>query len=515
MSIENPLGVCRLRSGGTCTPHVCSLTCRRGPFRVDRLEIFSSFLPNFSRTRNQKDTVTEKAWGGVFDEATDRRVEEFTESVSFDRRLYAHDIDGSVAHAQMLAKVGLISQDDCRQIEQGLEEIRREIEQDRFEFRIELEDIHMHIERALIEKIGDVGRKLHTARSRNDQVATDIRLWVREAIDRLDQRLVELQRAFVGRCAGDAGVILPGYTHTQRAQPVLAAHYWLAYCEKFERDRQRLADCRRRVNVSGLGTAALAGTSLPIDRDDTAARLGFEGTAANSLDASSDRDFLLEFAFVLAVVAEHLSTWAEEWILWSTVEFDFIKLPQAFCTGSSIMPQKVNPDVLELIRGKTARVVGNLQTLLVLVKGLPLAYNRDLQEDKRPVFDSFDTVSASLELAAPLVARAELKRQAIAERLDRGHLDATALMEHLIGRDVPQRTAHGIVGRLVRTAIDRGVRLSDLPLEEFRQGHAALDETVYDALGVERAVAAMISYGSTGPEQVQQQIERWKQRLQD
>ena len=271
--------------------------------------------------------------------------------------------------------------------------------------------------------------------------------------------LTALQRAFVGRCDADADVILPGYTHFQRAQPVLAPHYWLAYCEKFERDRQRLADCRRRTNVLPLGAAALAGTSLPIDRADVAERLGFDGVAANSLDAASDRDFALEFAFALAVIAEHLSTWAEEWILWSTVEFNFLKLPQAFCTGSSIMPQKINPDVLELIRGKTARVVGNLQTLLVLVKGLPLAYNRDLQEDKPPLFDSFDTVRASLELAAPLVAGAELNRPAIAERLDRGHLDATTLMEHLIRRGIPQRTAHGLVGRLVRKALDRGVRL--------------------------------------------------------
>ena len=254
-------------------------------------------------------------------------------------------------------------------------------------------------------------------------------------------------------------MILPGYTHLQRAQPVLAPHYWLAYCEKFQRDRLRLADCRRRVNVLPLGAAALAGTSLPIDRADVAARLGFDGVAANSLDAASDRDFALEFAFVLAMIAEHLSTWAEEWILWSTVEFSFLKLPQAFCTGSSIMPQKINPDVLELIRGKTARVVGNLQTLLVLVKGLPLAYNRDLQEDKPPLFDSFDTVRASLELAAPLVAEAELNREAIAARLDRGHFDATTLMEYLIRRGIPQRTAHDLVGRLVRKALDRGVRL--------------------------------------------------------
>ena len=459
--------------------------------------------------------MSKKAWGGVFDQATDRRVEEFTESVSFDRRLYAHDITGSIAHAQMLAKVGLISAEECQQIEQGLGEIRQEIEQGSFSFRSELEDIHMHIERALIEKIGDTGRKLHTARSRNDQVATDMRLWAREAIDLIDARLVELQRALVGRCDGDIDVILPGYTHMQRAQPVLAPHYWLAYCEKYERDRQRLADCRRRTNVLGLGSAALAGTSLPIDRAFVAERLGFDAVAANSLDVSSDRDFVLEFAFVLALVAEHLSTWAEEWILWSTAEFNFLKLPQAFCTGSSIMPQKINPDVLELIRGKTARVVGNLQALLVLVKGLPLAYNRDLQEDKPPLFDSFDTVQASLELAAPLVAGAELNRPAIAQRLDRGHLDATTLMEYLIRRNIPQRTAHGLVGQLVRKALDRDVRLADLSIEEFREAHADLDESIYDVLGVEKAIAAMTSEGSTAPDRVRQQVAHWKEKLQN
>ena len=457
--------------------------------------------------------MAEKAWGGVFDQPTDRRVEEFTESVSFDRRLYAQDIAGSIAHAQMLAKVGLIGDDECRQIEQTLGDIRGEIEQGCFPFSSELEDIHMHIERALIERLGDTGRKLHTGRSRNDQVSTDLRLWVRQAIDQIDQRLVALQRALVGRCEGDLDVILPGYTHTRRAQPVLAPHYWLAYCEKLQRDRERLADCRRRANVLSLGTAALAGTSLPIDRADVARRLGFDGLAANSLDASSDRDFVLEFVFALAMIAEHLSTWAEEWILWSTVEFGFLGLPQAFCTGSSLMPQKVNPDVLELIRGKTARVIGDLHTLLVLVKGLPLAYNRDLQEDKPPLFDSFDTVRASLELAAPLVAGAKLNRQAIAERLDCGHLDATALMEHLIGRGIPQRTAHGLVGRLVRKALDSGVRLADLPLQDFRQADAKLDESIYQVLGVDHAVAAMTSYGSTGPEQVKQQIARWKALL--
>ncbi len=464
-----------------------------------------------------------KAWSGVFNEATDRRVELFTESISFDQRLYAHDIVGSIAHAQMLAKVGLITDDECRQIEQGLTTIRQQIEQGDFSYSTELEDIHLHIERALIERIGDVGRKLHTARSRNDQISTDLRLWCREAIDKIDTRLVDLQAAFVSRCPRDRDCILPGYTHLQRAQPVLAPHYWLAYCEKFERDRQRLADCRRRTNVLSLGAAALAGTTLPIDRHDVAGRLGFVTTdiagnivpqvAANSLDVSSDRDFVVEFAFVLALIAEHLSTWAEEWILWSTNEFNFIKLPQAFCTGSSIMPQKVNPDVLELTRGKTARVIGNLTSLLVLLKGLPLAYNRDLQEDKPRLFDSFDTVNACLEVAAPLVAATELNRAAIADKLDRGHLDATTLMEELIRRDIPQRTAHEIVGKLVRRALDRNVRLADLSIEELQNVHPDLDASLFDVLGVERAIERFVSYGSTAPAEVDRQIAVWEEKL--
>jgi argininosuccinate lyase len=457
--------------------------------------------------------VAEKAWGGVFEEATDRRVEKFTESVSFDRRLYAQDIAGSIAHAQMLAKVGLLTASECQQIEQTLGDIRQEIEQDRFQFKAELEDIHMHVERALIDRLGDVGRKLHTARSRNDQVSTDLKLWVRESIDAIDERLVALQRAFVGRSEKDHDCILPAYTHLQRAQPVLAVHYWLCYCEKLERDRGRLAGCRERTNVSPLGSAAVAGTSLPIDRDDAAGRLGFASVAANSIDVSSDRDFVVEFAFALALIAEHLSTWAEEWVLWTTAEFDVLRLPQAFCTGSSIMPQKVNPDVLELVRGKTARVVGNLTSLLVLIKGLPLAYNRDLQEDKERIFDSFDTVKACLELAEPLVAGAELNKAGIAQRLDRGHLDATTLMEYLIRRGMAQRTAHGVVGKLVRKALDRGVRLADLPLDEFKAVDPALDRGVYDVLGVEHAVNAFVSYGSTAPAQVAQQLSNWNRKL--
>jgi argininosuccinate lyase len=457
--------------------------------------------------------ASEKAWSGVFAETTDKRVEKFTESVSFDRRLYKVDIYASIAHAQMLAEVGLITADECEQIRQTLEQIRLEIEQGKFAFCADQEDIHMHIERALIDRLGDIGRKLHTARSRNDQVSTDLRLWMRYTIAVIDQRLKEVQQALVSRCDRDAGVILPGYTHMRRAQPVLAAHYWLAYCEKFERDRERLTDCKKRTNVLTLGTAALAGTSLPIDRQEVARLLGFPTVAANSLDASSDRDFVLEFVFALALIAEHLSTWAEEWIIWSTVEFGFLKLPQAFCTGSSIMPQKINPDVLELIRGKAARVIGSLQTLLVLIKGLPLAYNRDLQEDKPPLFDASDTIENSLSLAAPLIAEAELNKKAIAERLDRGYLDATALMEHLIVRGTPQRTAHELVGKLVARAMDRGASLAELPLEEFQAADPTLDKSVYEVLGVEKAVRAMCSYGSTNPELVGEQVRQWKKRL--
>ena len=456
---------------------------------------------------------SEKPWGGVFDGKTDPRVEKFTESISFDHRLYAQDVRGSVAHARMLAAQGILSADECAQIVAGLEQIGAEIAAGNFQFREELEDVHMNIERALVERIGDVGRKLHTGRSRNDQVSTDFRLWIRDAIDRLDAHLANLQRAFVGRCSRDTEVVLPGYTHLQRAQPVLANHYWLAYTEKFQRDRDRLADCRRRVNQLPLGTAALAGTTIDIDRQLVADALEFEGIVANSLDSSSDRDFAIEFAFVLTLVAEHLSTWAEEWILWATTEFNFIQLPQAYCTGSSIMPQKINPDVLELIRGKTARVVGNLQSLLVLVKGLPLAYNRDLQEDKPRVFDSADWVESCVELAAAVVAGAELNRESIASRLEHGYLDATTLMEYLIGLGVPQRTAHEFIGQLVAKAMKQGCPLAELPLEDFRAAHDSLDKQVYDVLGVDRAIAAFRSQGSTAPKLVAEQVEHWRKQL--
>lgn len=454
-----------------------------------------------------------KTWGGRFTGDTDQRVEEFTESISFDRRLYAHDIAASIAHARMLAEVGLLTAAEAEAIVAALQTIRGEIETGQFAFRLELEDIHTHIEQALIERLGDIGRKLHTGRSRNDQVATDMKLWTRDALDTIVVLVRDVQRALVEAAERHADLILPGYTHLQRAQPILASHYFLAYVEKLERDRTRLRDCRDRMDELPLGAAALAGTSLPIDRESVRKQLGFARIAANSLDASSDRDFLIEFVFALAMIGVHLSGWAEEWIVWSTVEFRFLELPDAFCTGSSIMPHKKNPDVLELIRGKSARVVGDLHQLLVLVKGLPLAYNRDLQEDKQAVFDAFDTLAACLRMAAPLIRAARFRPEAIAERLEDGFLDATTLMEHLVQAGMPMRSAHEAVGKLVRKCEERGCRLADLPPEEYDAIRPGLSSGVYEIVGVRNALRAFRSLGSTGPEQVADQLRRWRERL--
>ena len=454
-----------------------------------------------------------KAWGGRFQQKTDPRVEEFTESISFDARLANVDIRGSQAHVRMLAHVGLITDDERDQIVSTLDDIGTDIAACKMEFTSELEDIHMHIESALIARIGDVGRKLHTGRSRNDQVSTDLKLYTRDAIDELDALLLDLQRAFVGRADRDDGIILPGYTHLQRAQPVQAVHYWLAYCEKFDRDRQRLADCRKRVNVSPLGGAALAGSSLPIDRAFTARELGFDDIAANSLDISSDRDYLAEFVFTLSLISAHLSIWAEEWIIWFSTEFGFISLPDAYTTGSSIMPQKRNPDVLELIRGKTARVMAAVPQILILLKGLPLAYNRDLQEDKLAMFDAFDTVKACLELAPSIVDGAELQTDVINSRLEDGFLDATALMEYLIRKGVPMRTGHETVGGLVGQCERESKRLADLTLTELQSVCDLIEEDVFEVLGAENAMAALSSYGSGGREPVRVQVAQWRERL--
>ena len=454
-----------------------------------------------------------KAWSGRFSQATDPRVEQFTESISFDARLARVDVEGSQAHARMLAKVGLLTADECEQIVSGLSEILGEIERGEMTWKTELEDIHMHIESTLTARLGDVGRKLHTGRSRNDQVATDLKLYVRGEIDRLEGLLTRLQQAFVNRAERDLDMILPGYTHLQRAQPVCASHYWLAYCEKFQRDRERLADCRKRVNISPLGAAALAGSSLPIDRDETARLLGFSEPAANSLDISSDRDFLVEFAFSLSLIAAHLSTWAEEWILWFTTEFGFLKLPDAYTTGSSIMPQKRNPDVLELIRGKTARIMASVPRLLILLKSLPMAYNRDLQEDKLAVFEACDQAAACLDLAPDVVAGAELNVDRINARLEDGFLDATALMEYLIKKGVPMRTAHHTVGGLVALCESKSCRLADLSLDDLRQKCDHIESDVKNILGTRNAAAALVSFGSGGPERVREQLAAWQKRL--
>jgi argininosuccinate lyase len=478
-----------------------------------RMEILQPRYPRREAELRAGHDMSQKTWGGRFEGGTDARVEAFTESISFDRRLYRHDIRASQAHARMLAEVGLITVDESKQICSALDEIGADIDAGKMEFSIALEDIHTHIERALIAKLGDVGRKLHTGRSRNDQVATDVKLWVRDAIDELDELLGDLQRAFVASAEREAGVILPGYTHLQRAQPVLAAHYYLAYVEKFQRDRDRLADCRRRVNVLPLGAAALAGTSLPIDRESVRVKLGFDSVARNSLDVSSDRDFLLEFVFCLSTIAIHLSGWAEEWVIWSTTEFNFLDLPDAFCTGSSIMPHKKNPDVLELTRGKTGRVVGALAHLFVLVKGLPLAYNRDLQEDKTAAFEAFDTVVACLAVAAPLVNRTKLRREIIASKLEDGFLDATTLMEALIARGVPMRSAHEAVGKLVRECEQKKCRLVDLPDAAFDAIVPSRGAELRGTLGVAKALAAFKSTGSTAPAEVARQLAEWKSRL--
>jgi argininosuccinate lyase len=457
--------------------------------------------------------VSQKTWGGRFAGGTDARVEAFTESISYDRRLYRHDARASQAHARMLAAVGLLTADEAEQICQSLDRIVAKIDAGDFAFSTALEDIHTHIERALIDDLGDLGRKLHTARSRNDQVVTDVKLWVRDAIDATDGMLLLLQRAFVDAAERYKDLILPGYTHMQRAQPVLAAHYFLAYVEKFQRDRERLQDARKRADVLPLGAAALAGTSLPIDREHVARQLGFSSVARNSLDVSSDRDFALEFVFCLSTIALHLSGWAEEWIIWSTTEFNFLDLPDEFCTGSSIMPHKKNPDVLELIRGKSARAVGALNQLMMLVKSLPLAYNRDLQEDKPNLFDAYDTVTICLELAAALIAKTRFRTEVIAKRIEEGFLDATTLMEWLIVQGIPMRSAHEAVGKLVRLGEERHCRLADLGADAFDSVRPGLSTDVYTVLGARNALAAFRSAGSTSPQEVERRLAFWRAQL--
>ena len=450
----------------------------------------------------------DKLWGGRFTEKTLASVEAFTASVHFDWRLYKHDIAGSQAHARMLAKAGLISEAEKDLICDGLDRIRQEIEANTFVFKPELEDIHMNIEKALQEAIGPAGEKLHTARSRNDQVSLDMRMYLREECGRFDGLLSGLQKGFVVLARRYLGAVMPGYTHLQRAQPVLLSHHLLAYYEMFGRDRQRLADCLKRINVMPLGSAALAGTGLPIDREFVARELGFAEVSANSMDTVGDRDFAVEFASACTLIQIHLSRLAEELVLWASSEFGFVEIADRFCTGSSIMPQKKNPDIPELIRGKTGRVTGNLMALLTMLKGLPLTYNRDLQEDKEPVFDTVDTVGACLAISAELVGGLAFNREKMAAATGAGYMTATDLADYLVRKDLPFRSAHGVVGKIVAYAIEQNKELVDLSLEEMGGFSDLIAEDIFEVLSVEGSVNSRRSAGGTAVEVVAKALDR-------
>jgi len=448
------------------------------------------------------DKSSPRLWSGRFDEPVSELVKRFTASVSFDQRLAAFDIEGSLAHARMLHACGILSEDDLRSIERGLGEIRQEIESGAFEWSVDLEDVHLNIERRLTDLVGDAGKRLHTARSRNDQVATDIRLYVRAAIDDIRSLIRRLQRALLDLAGKHTETIMPGFTHLQVAQPVSFAHHLLAYFEMLARDAERFADCRRRVNRLPLGAAALAGTSFPIDRSRVARELGFDGLAENSLDAVSDRDFAIEFCACAALLMTHLSRFCEELILWMTPRFGFIDLADRFCTGSSIMPQKKNPDVPELVRGKTGRVNGHLVALLTLMKAQPLAYNKDNQEDKEPLFDTIDTVTASLAVFAEMVSGIEVKAEAMREAARQGYATATDLADYLVRKGLPFREAHEAVAQAVRHAETRGKDLSELPLDELKRYSPLIESDVFDALTLEGSLAARRHVGGTAPAQV-------------
>jgi argininosuccinate lyase len=454
-----------------------------------------------------------KPWGGRFEAETHGQVERFTASIHFDRHLAPYDIAGSIAHARMLHKVGLLSKAEVEAIVTGLGEIREEIEAGTFHTDPALEDIHMHIERRLVEKIGEVGGKLHTGRSRNDQVALDLRLYLREAIGQIRDRIRTLQAGLVSKAEVHLGTVMPGYTHLQRAQPILLAHHLLAYFEMFQRDRARFADCLVRVNVLPLGAGALAGTTLPIDRAYVAKLLSFPRVADNSEDAVADRDFAVEFLACSAILAMHISRLAEEITLWASAEFGFVELPDAFATGSSMMPQKKNPDAAELARGKTGRVYGALVALLSVLKGLPLSYNRDLQEDKEPVFDAANTLRQTLDVLAPMLKAIKFRPERMRAAAADGFLNATDLADYLVRKGVPFREAHETVGRIVRECVDSGQRLEGLPLDRLRYFSRAFEADVFKYISLDACVDRRRSAGGTSSRLVAEAIRRAKQTL--
>ena len=459
------------------------------------------------------ESSTNRLWGGRFNQPTDAFVQEFTASVQFDQRLYAYDIQGSIAHATMLAKVGVLTDEESKTIIIGLEDIKSEIEAGAFEWSIALEDVHMNIERRLTDVIGDVGKKLHTGRSRNDQVATDIRLYLRDHIDVIKLELERLVSGLIDLAEQQADTVMPGFTHLQTAQPVTFGHHMLAWVEMLVRDRDRLIDCRKRVNVMPLGAAALAGTSYPIDRNLTAELLGFETIAENSLDAVSDRDFAIEFNACASLIMTHLSRFSEELVLWCSQQFGFVSIGDAFCTGSSIMPQKKNPDVPELVRGKTGRVNGNLVSLLTLMKGQPLAYNKDNQEDKEPLFDSIDTVRGSLKAFADMAPAITVNNENMRVAASKGFATATDLADYLVRKGIVFRDAHEVVGNTVASAEKQGKDIAELSLEELQNFSSVIESDVYDVLTLEGALAARDHIGGTAPAQVRAAVQRARTRI--
>jgi argininosuccinate lyase len=457
--------------------------------------------------------MSDKLWQGRFSEKTAGIVEAFTSSIQVDKRLYEFDIQGSIAHCRTLAKASIITESEASEIIQGLEAIRQEIGEGRFQFDDSLEDIHMHIESRLVEIVGSVGRKLHTARSRNDQVALDVRMYLRSATGKLIRRLHRLQEVLVTLAKKHIDRILPGYTHMQRAQPILLSHHLMAYYEMFARDMARLEDCLRRINVMPLGCAALAGTTYPIDRGYTAKLLDFEEISANSIDAVSDRDFILEFMSCAGICMVHFSRLSEELILWSTSEFDFIELPDAFATGSSIMPQKKNPDVPELVRGKTGAVIGNLVSLLTMMKSLPLAYNRDMQEDKSPLFGTVDTLNACIGVYIEMLPNILFKEDSMRQAASKGFLDATDMADYLVNRGVAFRDAHHLVGEAVGFALENNEELHQLTLKQLQSFSDVIQEDIYAFLETRQLIDRRTSYGGTAGENVRQAIADAKKKL--
>ncbi len=456
-----------------------------------------------------------KLWSGRFNQPTDAFVEAFTASVEFDQRLYQYDIQGSIAHAKMLAQQAILTQPECDTIILGLEQIQQRIEQGGFEWSVELEDVHMNIESALTDAIGDAGKKLHTGRSRNDQVATDIRLYLRDEIELIRSEILRLQLALLDMAEREAETILPGFTHLQTAQPITFGHHMMAWFEMLQRDRERLADCNKRVNIMPLGAAALAGTTYPIDRNYTAQLLGFERPSENSLDSVSDRDFAIEFSAAAALIMMHLSRFSEELIIWSSAQFGFVELSDSFCTGSSIMPQKKNPDVPELIRGKSGRIFGHLMSLLTLMKGQPLAYNKDNQEDKEPLFDTADNLKGSLKVFADMIPAISCQHDAMRKAAMQGFATATDLADYLVRQGLPFRDAHEVVGKAVARCVEKGCDLADLELAELQAYSDMIGADVFECLTLEGSVAARDHIGGTAPRQVRAAVARARAILND